>query len=182
MEFHLHEGQCRLRTPDWRAAIVSGVLAAVVLMCAASAVIIVMSGSSWGAIRMVAAIVLGDRVFVESGSHDAAVLAVALTVHLILAIGFSVALAAIIETFPVYFNLLTASIVGTGFGACLYLLNFHAMTAMFPWFVDARSWINFSLHILYGLVTGISYIWIVRRNKSAIDANGTRSARTESRS
>ncbi|CAB3638286.1 hypothetical protein LMG22037_00053 [Paraburkholderia phenoliruptrix] len=182
MEFHLHEGQCQLRTPDWRAGIVSGTIAAAVLMCAASAAIVANSGSSWGAIRMVAAIVIGDRVFVEPGSHDAAVLAVALTVHLILAIGFSVALAAIIEAFPLCFNLLMTSIVGTGFGASLYLLNFYAMTAIFPWFVDAQTWINFSLHILYGLVTGISYIWIVRRNKSAINANGTRSARTENRS
>ncbi|RZF31248.1 hypothetical protein EVC45_01970 [Paraburkholderia sp. UYCP14C] len=182
MEFHLHEDQRKLQTPDWRAAIVSGAIAAAVLMCAAAAVIVAKSGSSWGAIRMVAAIVMGDRVFVEPDSHDAAVLAVALAVHLTLAIGFSVVLAAIIEACHLYSNVLMTSIVGTVFGASLYLLNFYAMTAIFSWFVDARTWINLSLHILYGLVTGISYIWIARRSKSAIDADATRSGRTESRS
>jgi hypothetical protein len=182
MEFHLHGGLCKLRIPDWRAAIVSGTIAAVVLICAAAGVIVAKSGALWGPIRMVAAIVIGDGVFVASSSHDAAVLAVALTVHLTLAIGFSVVLAAIIEACNFYSNLLMTLIVGTVFGASLYLVNFYAMTAIFPWFVDARTWINFGLHIVYGLVAGISYIRIARLSRSAIDTGGTLSRRTETRS
>lgn len=166
MEFHLHEGQFKLRTPDWRAAIVSGTIAATVLICAAMGVIVANGGSLWGAIRMVAAIAIGDSVFVEPASHDIAVLVVALIVHLALAIGFSLVLAAVIEVCNFHSNLLMTLIVGTVFGAFLYLVNFYAMTAVFAWFVDARTWINCSLHILYGLVTGLSYTQIARLRKT----------------
>jgi hypothetical protein len=166
MELHFHEGQLKRRAPDWRAAIVAGVIAATVLMCSAIGVIIANGGSLWGAIRMVAAIAMGDGVFVESVSHDIAVLLVALTVHLALAIGYSFVLAALIEVCNVYSDLLMTLIVGAVFGAFLYLVNFYVMTAVFAWFIDARTWTNFSLHILYGLVNGISYVQISRLRKS----------------
>jgi hypothetical protein len=166
MELHFHENQLKRRTPDWRAAIVSGLIAATVLMCCAIGVIIANGGSLWGAIRMVSAIVMGDSVFVESASHNIAVLVVALTVHLVLAIGYSLVLAALIEVCNVYSDLLMTLIVGAVFGTSLYLVNFYVMTAMFAWFIDARTWTNFSLHILYGLVTGISYVQIARLRKA----------------
>ncbi|MFM0514471.1 hypothetical protein [Paraburkholderia sp. RL17-373-BIF-A] len=166
MEFHLHGDQFKLRTPDWRAAIISGTISATVLICFAVSVIGAKGGSLWGAIRMVAAIALGDGVFVESASHDIAVLVVALSVHLALAIGFSLVLAALVEVCNVDSDLLMTLLVGTMFGALLYLVNFYVMTAVFAWFIDGRTWINFSLHILYGLVTGISYVRIARFRKT----------------
>ncbi|MFM0511713.1 hypothetical protein [Paraburkholderia sp. RL17-373-BIF-A] len=166
MELHFHEGQFKRRTPDWCAATVSGMIAATVLMCSAIGVIIADGGIVWGAIRMVAAIVMGDSVFVEPVSHNIAVLVEALTVYLALAIGYSLVLAALIEVCNVYSDLLMTLIVGAVFGAFLYLVNFYVMTAVFAWFIDARTWTNFSLHILYGLVNGISYVQIARLRKS----------------
>lgn len=165
MELDFHEGQLKRRTPDWCAAIVAGMIAATVLMCSAIAVIIADGGILWGAIRMVAAVAMGDTVFVESVSHNIAVLVVALTVHLALAIGYSLVLAALIEVCNVYSDLLMTLIVGAVFGAFLYLVNFYVMTAMFAWFIDARTWTNSSLHILYGLVAGISYMQIAAHRK-----------------
>lgn len=162
MDRHLHERQFKRRALDWHAAIVSGAIAATVLIGAAAAVIAAMgaSGSAWGAIRMVAAISLGDGVFVQPASQDIAVLIVALIVHLALAIGFSLILAVVIEAWGFDSSWFLTLIAGTVFGVLLYLVNFHAMTALFAWFVEARTWTNCGLHILYGLVTGISYVRI----------------------
>lgn len=115
---------------------------------------------------MVAAIVMGDSVFVEPVSYNIAVLIVTLTGHLTLAIGYSLVLAALIEVCNVYSDLLMTLIVGAVFGAFLYLVNFYVMTAVFAWFIDARTWTNLSLHILYGLVAGISYMQIARLRES----------------
>ncbi|ASW03124.1 hypothetical protein [Paraburkholderia aromaticivorans] len=166
MEFHLCGGQFKLRTPDWRAAIISGMISATVLTCSVVSVIVAKGGSLWGAIRMVAAIAIGDGVFVEPASRDIAVLIVALSVHLALAIGFALVLATLIEVCDVGSNSLMTLLVGTMFGAFLYFVNFYVMTAAFAWFIDARTWINFSLHILYGLVTGLSYMQLARFRKT----------------
>jgi hypothetical protein len=44
------------------------------------------------------------------------------------------------------------------FGVFLYVINFHGMTYLFPWFSDARGSATFINHVLFGLVAGDMYL------------------------
>lgn len=48
------------------------------------------------------------------------------------------------------------------FGALLYLVNFHAMTAWMPWFIEMRGWATFVAHLMFGLAAAVLY-WRLRR-------------------
>jgi hypothetical protein len=72
MELHLHSHHFERRTPDWRAAAVSGIVAGAVLLFLAWILVVATGGNVWGPPRMVAAIALGNSVFVRPASFDPA--------------------------------------------------------------------------------------------------------------
>lgn len=47
--------------------------------------------------------------------------------------------------------------VGLVFGLLLYAVNFYALTAVFPWFANARNWVSIFAHGVFGLVLGMFY-------------------------
>ena len=42
--------------------------------------------------------------------------------------------------------------VGAAFGLAPYLINFYGMTALFPWFANARNWVSIFAHVMFGLI------------------------------
>lgn len=167
MELKLHSHHFERRSPNWRAAAVSGIVAGSVLLLLASILVVAMGGNVWGPPRMVAAIALGKSVFVQPTSFDVVMVVVALAVHFILAVAFAVVLSVLMVAFNLDSSLGIASLTGAVFGATIYVINFYGMTAAFAWFLDARTWTNCGLHIVFGLTVAISYtrIEIIRKTR-----------------
>src|ERR1700675_3256968 len=112
MELHLHSHHFERRTPDWRAAAVSGIVAGAVLLFLAWILVVATGGNVWGPPRMVAAIALGNSVFVRPTSFDLAMVIVALAVHFVLAVAFAVILAVLVAAFNFDSSLGMASLTG----------------------------------------------------------------------
>lgn len=47
--------------------------------------------------------------------------------------------------------------IGVVYGLGLYLVNFHLLTAVFPWFAVARGWASVIGHLAFGGVAGALY-------------------------
>jgi hypothetical protein len=43
----------------------------------------------------------------------------------------------------------------------VYGVNFYLIApAAFPWFVEARNWISFVTHAMFGAVAAAAYVWL----------------------
>jgi hypothetical protein len=160
MRSHEHDWQRRL--PDWTSAACAGLVGGAVLMVlellwAAT----VGGGSPWLTSRMIAAITLGPDTL-QSSTFHVGVMAVALGTHYVLGIVFGLVLATIIAGFHYESNAVVLQVLGVVFGAVLYLINFHAMSAFFPWIAELRSWANFIGHLVFGLTVVLTYQWLER--------------------
>ncbi|WP_133664185.1 hypothetical protein [Paraburkholderia sp. BL10I2N1] len=163
MERHMHLHHFIRRVPDWRAAVIAG--------CAAGAVFLVLEflgmwfagQSPWGAPRMIAAIAVGRGVLAQPATFDVGIVLVALVVHFLLSIIFALILAVIIAPFSFDSSMGMASLAGAVFGATVYLINFYGMSHVFPWIEDARSWVSFMSHIVFGLVAADTYLRLERK-------------------
>src|SRR5918993_1654780 len=118
--------------PEWRAAVWAGVIAgAVFLVLEMVMVPMFLGGSPWDPPRMMAAIVLGERVLPMPGQApppvNATVLVAALGVHFVLSIIYAVILAGLVARVPPG----AAIAIGIGFGVALYVVNFYGFTAIF---------------------------------------------------
>ncbi|WP_337925172.1 hypothetical protein [Burkholderia thailandensis] len=89
---------------------------------------------------------------VQPATFVPGVMLVALVTHFVLAILFTVIRAEIMALFSLDSSVGMASQVGAVFGLLLYLVNFHGRTQWFPWFADARGWLSFLDHVVFGLV------------------------------
>lgn len=142
---------------DWRAAIWAGIIAGIIFMVLEMIMVPVFGGGSpWGPPRMIAAIGMGRDVLPSPDTpptFDFLVLMVAMILHLLLSVIYSVVLAFFIHRL----DMGRAAVLGAAFGLALYLINFYAFTALFPWFANARNWITIFTHIVFGLVAAAAY-------------------------
>ncbi len=53
----------------------------------------------------------------------------------------------------------TTIMIGAVFGLVVYLVFFYGMTAVFPWFAEARNWVSLFAHVMFGVVLGWAYAW-----------------------
>ncbi len=95
------------------------------------------------------------------------VVAVALAIHYALGIFSGLVVAWILAAIHRFGRLGVAEAVGGAFGACIYFVNFHILTAWAPWFVELRGWGTFILHVIFGLVAAVGYTWLSRRGQVA---------------
>jgi hypothetical protein len=111
------------------------------------------NASAWQMPRMIAAIVLGPKLFASPASFGISALLVAMIVHFALSMAYAVMLAAIIRdwTTPI------AATVGVLFGIVIYVVNFYGFTALFPWFIEGRDLITFAAHCAFGGLAGYAY-------------------------
>jgi len=170
MELHMHSHHFVRRMPDWPAAVIGGCVAGAVFLVIELFAMRVMGQSVWATPRMIAAIVMGRGVLAHPGTFAPGVMLAALVTHFVLSVLFAVILSVIMAPFSLDSSVAMASLVGAVFGVLLYVVNFYGMTQLFPWFADARSWVSFISHILFGLTAADTYLSLERE---ASDASGT---------
>ncbi|SAL17940.1 sodium:proline symporter [Caballeronia choica] len=157
------------RIPDWRAAAISGSVAAVVLAFVVLMLVWATGGNVLGPLRMVAAIAFGDALFVSSSSFDFAMTLVAAVVHLTLSVCFALMLALVVAQFKFDSSVPMASVVGAIFGLLLYVFNFYVVTRAFPWFAYARGWVTSLLNVAFGVIAAITYLRLARQHAAAAE-------------
>ena len=165
MELQMHPHSWQRRLPDWPAAVGSGLVGGAVLMVLELLWSTVFNdGSPWRTSHLIAAIAMGPDAL-QSAGFGLAVVAVALATHYVLGIVFGLILATIVVGFRAETSTGMLEAIGLGFGAGLYFLNFHGMSALFPWIADLRGWPTFIGHLVFGLTVVLTYPLLVRRGK-----------------
>ena len=119
---------------------------------------VVLGGSAWGPVRMIAGLVMGRGVVQPSDTFDGVVV-VGLAVHFALSALYGVILAFIIPRMMGG----QAMLVGGLYGLVLYLVNFYGFTLLFPWFAMAHNWVTVLSHLAFGVVAGAVYVDRVKR-------------------
>ena len=148
---------------DWKAAALAGIIAGLVFLMLEMALIALVQGQSpWGPPRMMAAIVMGDGVLPPPATFDFGIVMVAMMVHAVMSILLGVIFAWLHSALKM--NLVTALVAGTVFGLAIYFVNFYAFTTLFPWFAMARGPIGIFSHAMFGLVLGLAYHSLARRD------------------
>lgn len=151
---------------DWKAAIWAGIIAGIVFMMLEMLLVQFFEPMSmWAPPRMMAAMFMGRQVLPPPDTFDAVILMVAMLIHFPLAIIYAFILGWIVSRWQL--ALVGAIIAGTVFGLLIYVVNFYGLTAVFPWFADARGWIAIFSHVMFGLVLGAVYQTLERRSSPA---------------
>lgn len=143
---------------NWKVAIGAGLIAGVVFMMMEMGLVAARGQSPWGPPRMIAAIAMGPDVLPPPASFDAAVLTVAMAIHMAL----SVLLALVFAFVAGHLGLVTAVVAGAVFGLLIYFVNFYGLTTFYPWFAMARNGISIVSHVAFGAVLALSYKLIAR--------------------
>jgi len=112
--------------------------------------------ASVDAIRQIAAIALGESVLPAPSPFTTLVFMAAMGVHMIMSLIYARVLASIVHGMPAE----RAIIIGAGFGAILYAINFYAFTSFFPWFAVSRGWITLFSHVVFGVLAAGVYEWL----------------------
>ena len=165
MELHMqpNEHDWQRRLPDWPTAVGAGLVGGAVLMVLELFWSVSVSNvSPWFISHQIAGIVLGADAL-QSSAFSLSVVGVALVTHYVLGIVFGLVLALVIAGFHYESSAAVAQTIGVVFGAVLYLLNFHAMSALFPWIAELRGWATFIAHLIFGLSVVLTYQWLVAR-------------------
>lgn len=156
MELRLRWGAWSKRT-DLAAAAVAGFAAAAALMvlellwAAATSL-----ADPWMVSRSIAAMVLGPGVL-RATEFSAVVVAIALAIHYVLGIVFGLVVGALLSRHVGDWGLREAVAAGAFLGVGLYVLSFHVMTFVFPWFIELRGGAAFTAHVLFGMAAAGLY-------------------------
>ena len=172
MELHMHSHHFTGRMPDWRAAAIGGCVAGAVVLVLELLAMWFAGQSPWGAPRMIAAIAVGRGVLTQPPTFEVGIVLVALAVHFVLSVIFTLILAVIIAPFSFDSSMGMASLAGAVFGATVYLVNFYGMSHVFPWVADARSWVSFVSHIAFGLIAADTYLRLERKEGASSSGTG----------
>jgi hypothetical protein len=149
-----------LRMPDWGAAGWAGLIAGAAFMAYELLLLpAVLGGNAWVPTRMVAAIVFGAQVlppapyFAAPTSPSSGVFLMALALHFSLSLAYARALSLFLYRLSTPRAVAAGAVCGLG----LYFLNFHAFTAFFPWFAEARGLVTLAGNVLFGVCAAALY-------------------------
>ncbi|CAM5798101.1 Sodium:proline symporter OS=Rhizobacter sp. Root404 OX=1736528 GN=ASC76_05615 PE=4 SV=1 [Rhizobacter fulvus] len=151
--------------PDWRAGAFAGFAGATMLMAAELAwTSATDEAGPWRIAQLVAALVLGSDVAAPdvSPAFDPLVAGAALLVHFGLGLVFGLLLAWVETRAFLQQEWSNAFWVGLIFGGALYVLDFHAMVALFPWFGELRGLPTLIAQLGFGVVTALLYRQLAR--------------------
>lgn len=164
MELHMHSHHLESRAPDWMAAVVAGFVGgAVVMVLELLWSALIGKSSPWAISHMISAIVMGPGIL-QSTDFSVPVVATALVTHYVLGIVFGLVLCGIIAPFHFDSSMGMVFLTGTVFGLLLYLFNFYGMSQFFSWFAEMRGWASLGTHLIFGIVTAVSYWTLERRS------------------
>jgi hypothetical protein len=138
---------------NWSAAARAGAIGGAVFLALDMVLTSLSGGSGSESPRLIAAIVLGDKVLSPSASIFPSVMLVGLIVHVVLSMLYGLPISALVHRT----GLATASLLGSIAGLGLYVLNFYVFTSVFPWFANARTWVTVLVHLVFGFVVACSY-------------------------
>lgn len=139
---------------DWSAAVWAGIVAGLIFLILELLMVpMFLGGSPWAPPRMIAATVMGQGVLPPPPTFDLGIVMVAMLVHFPLSVIYAVILALLIARL----DRGPAIAAGAAFGIALYVVNFYGMTAIFPWFANARNWVSIFAHMVFGLVAAWWY-------------------------
>ena len=162
------------RGVDWFAAGVAGFAAGAVMMVLELAWAASMSDvGPWRVTQLTAALTLDREATLSAPASQfkLATVAVALVTHYALGIFSGFVLAWILTAIHRVGMVGVAELVGGTFGAVIYVVNFHLLTAWAPWFVELRGWGTFLVHVIFGLVAAVLYTWLFKvRQAGAAEA------------
>lgn len=153
------------REVDWFCAAVAGFAAGAVLMVLELAWAASMSGEGpWRISQLVAALTLGSERALRMSGHefDFVIVTVALVTHYLLGIFSGLVVGWILSALHRVDQLGVAEAVGAAFGAFVYFVNFHLLTAAVPWFVEIRGWGTFIAHLVFGITAATLYSRLAR--------------------
>lgn len=154
--FHRHTSALR-DSIDWSAAAWAGVIAGVVFMMAQMLLVWLLQGQSpWGPPRLIAAMLLGRDVLPPPADFALVPMMAAMGLHLVASVLYGIVIAWLVHRL----SMAGATVAGVVFGlVAMYLVNFYLIApAVFPWFVQARSWITALTHAMFGAAAAASYI------------------------
>ncbi|MGI8561871.1 MAG: hypothetical protein ACR2J7_10675 [Luteimonas sp.] len=156
----MNEHTMRHSAISTKAVIWSGLIAGAVFMMLEMVMVpMFLGGSPWGPPRMIAAIAMGEGVLPPPATFDMTILLVAMVVHFVL----SLVLAFIFAFIAKGRTAGSAALIGGVFGLVVYLVMFYGMTAVFPWFEAARTWVTIFVHIVFGVLLGWVYASVAGR-------------------
>ncbi|GAB3353147.1 hypothetical protein [Lysobacter tyrosinilyticus] len=104
-------------------------------------------------IRMIAAITQGSAVLPPPVSADFSVTMAAVILHFVMSLAYALVFAFLAKGRSV----MSATLLGAGYGLVLYVVNFYGFTMLFPWFAQARDWAMIASHLIFGAVLGAMY-------------------------
>ena len=159
--------QLERRPVDWPAAAVAGFGAGAILMVLDLVWSLAVTGEGpWVAPRMIAAIVMGPEVLASSG-FDLGIVVLALLLHYAFGIVGGLVIAAVSAALGLDSRLDLAVLTGAAFGLVLYIVNFHVMVSVYPWFAEIRGWVALLINLVFGIATTMLYWKLERRGDAA---------------
>jgi hypothetical protein len=172
MELRLNLHHWKRREPDWTAAVVAGFAAGAILMVLELIWAAFFTGSEgpWRISQLAAALTLGTGALQGSPfAFDAGIVAMALATHYMLGVAFGIVLSHILAGFRYDTSVAAMLLIGAVCGVLLYLLNFHGLTQVFPWFIELRGWTTLGAHLVLSISTALLYWKLARRR---VDSQG----------
>ncbi len=170
MNTQVHRQRGLGRDIDWFAAAVAGLIAGATMMVLELGWAASMGDvSPWRVTQLTAALTMGGQAALSApaSQFNFMIVAVALATHYVLGVFSGLVVAWILAAIHRFGRFDVAEIVGGVFGALIYFVNFHLLTAWVPWFVELRGWGTFILHLIFGLVAAVAYTWLARRARAA---------------
>lgn len=146
----------------WKRAVLAGLFGGAVFMMAEMLMVMLIGQSPWGPPRMIAAMVTGAGVLPPPATFDLEALMAAMMVHFPLSIVYGIIIAWIVRSLPTG----RAILVGAVIGVAIYLINFYGVASfVFEWFANARNWVSFVTHMMFGLVTAWAFVALAHRSR-----------------
>jgi hypothetical protein len=147
---------------NWKPAISSGIVAGVVATVAQVFMWLVFTNALPGIFyrdaRLTAAILMGQGVLPPPATFDWKVMMVATIIHFAISIAYSLLLARLLSRIGTALSLVAGSI----YGLMIYGVNMYGVTAVFPWFSEARDWITAVTHVVFGVSLAGTYKALTR--------------------
>jgi uncharacterized membrane protein YagU involved in acid resistance len=147
---------------DKRAAVIAGLIAAIVSLGAGMAVLQYMHENAMSLPRLLATIALGRSAFDADVTSNGTALGVGIAVHLVLGLVFAFVISFTLHRWGFWVGLIGGGL----FGLALYAINTYTMSRFFPDFWHYRSWFMLGFHVLFGALCGGIYEAIERDRSS----------------
>jgi hypothetical protein len=148
---------------DKRAAIIAGLIAAVVSLGGGMAILQYLHENAIGLPRLLSTIVLGREALDPGLTPAATALGVGIAVHLVLGLLFAFVISFTLHRWGFWVGLIGGGL----FGLALYAINTYTLSRFFPDFFYYRSWFMLGFHVVFGALCGGIYEALERDRRSS---------------